>query len=76
MNVFSPTALGRLLIYSSLHKNILDVFNENGVQIMTPNYEADPAAPKVVASTDWFRTPARRPEPGVAPVRGDGGTPG
>jgi len=43
---------------------------------MTPNYEADPAAPKVVASADWFRTPARRPEPGTAPVRGDGGTPG
>jgi len=66
----------RAPVLSELNANIQDVFNENGVQIMTPNYEADPAAPKVVASTDWFRTPARRPEPGVAPVRGDGGTPG
>ena len=66
----------RAPVLSELNANIQDVFNENGVQIMTPNYEADPAAPKVVASADWFRTPARRPEPGTAPVRGDGGTPG
>lgn len=72
--VADPSRRARVL--SELNANIQDVFNENGVQIMTPNYEADPAAPKVVASADWFRTPARRPEPGTAPVRGDGGTPG
>lgn len=66
----------RAPVLSELNANIQDIFNENGVQIMSPNYEADPAAPKVVASADWFRTPARRPEPGAAPVRGDGGTPG
>ena len=47
----------RAPVLSELNANIQDVFNENGVQIMTPNYEADPAAPKVVASADWFRTP-------------------
>lgn len=31
-----------------LHCNILDVFNEQGVQIMSPNYEADPETPKIV----------------------------
>ena len=65
----------RAPVLSELNANIQDVFNENGVQIMTPNYEADPAAPKVVASADWFRTPARRAESGVAPVYGDGGPP-
>jgi len=41
-------------IYSSLHQNILDVFNENDVQIMTPSYIADPEAPKVVPKDQWF----------------------
>jgi len=31
-----------------LHANIQDVFNENGVQIMSPHYEGDPDGPKVV----------------------------
>lgn len=34
-------------IMSDLHSNILDVFNENQVQIMTPSYIADPAVPKI-----------------------------
>jgi small-conductance mechanosensitive channel len=62
----------RAMVLSELHANIQDVFNENGVQIMSPNYEADPAQPKVVASADWFRAPARR-EPGAA--RDGGSTP-
>jgi hypothetical protein len=36
-------------LYTALHRNILDVFNEHGVQIMTPAYESDPAEPKIVA---------------------------
>ncbi|WP_170338514.1 mechanosensitive ion channel family protein [Ruegeria arenilitoris] len=34
-------------IKSDLHRNIVDVFNENGVQIMTPSYVADPPEPKI-----------------------------
>ena len=30
----------------ALHANILDAFNEYGVQITSPNYEADPEAPQ------------------------------
>ena len=30
-----------------------------GVQIMSPNYMLDPAAPKVVAKSNWFAAPAR-----------------
>ena len=29
-------------LYTALHQKILDVFNEHGVQIMTPAYEGDP----------------------------------
>jgi small-conductance mechanosensitive channel len=44
---------------AALHANILDVFNEYGVQIMSPNYVLDPSAPKVVAKKDWFAAPAK-----------------
>jgi small-conductance mechanosensitive channel len=53
-------AMGRL--YTALHRNILDVFNEYGVQIMTPAYENDPQTPKVVARQDWYAPPARQAE--------------
>jgi small-conductance mechanosensitive channel len=59
-------AIGR--IYTALHENILDVFNEHGVQIMTPAYEGDPEEPKVVPKEQWFTAPAR-------PAGADGGKP-
>jgi len=46
-------------LYSELHRNILDVFNEYGVQIMTPAYESDPAQPKLVPPDQWHAPPAR-----------------
>jgi hypothetical protein len=45
-------------ILDALHANIQDLFNEYGVQIMSPNYVLDPAAPKVVARKNWFAPPA------------------
>ena len=33
---------------SALHGNILDAFNDAGVQIMSPHYESDPLHPKLV----------------------------
>jgi hypothetical protein len=48
-------------LYSELHRNILDVFNEYGVQIMTPAYESDPAEPKVVPRDKWHPPPASAP---------------
>jgi hypothetical protein len=47
------------VIYHALHGNILDVFNEYGVQIMTPAYEGDPEQPKVVPREHWYASPAR-----------------
>jgi small-conductance mechanosensitive channel len=49
------------MVYSRLHANILDVFNEHGVQIMSPAYEGDPEAPKVVPPEKWYEAPARKP---------------
>jgi small-conductance mechanosensitive channel len=46
--------------YAALHRNILDVFNEYGVQIMTPAYEADPPTPKIVPQERRFAAPASR----------------
>jgi small-conductance mechanosensitive channel len=46
-------------VLNRLHANIQDAFNEHGVQIMSPNYEADPAAPKVVPRERWFDAPSR-----------------
>jgi small-conductance mechanosensitive channel len=57
----------RLLTLHALHANIQDLFNEFGVQIMSPNYVLDPAAPKVVAKQNWFAAPAR-PDPHVEAV--------
>jgi small-conductance mechanosensitive channel len=49
----------RLVTLDALHANIQDLFNEHGVQIMSPNYMLDPAAPKVVPKEQWFAAPAR-----------------
>jgi len=61
INVYcdQPNAMARL--YTDLHRNILDVFNEHGVQIMTPAYVADTPQPKVVPREQWFEAPAEPP---------------
>jgi len=59
----TPQAMARL--YTDLHRNILDVFNEYGVQIMTPAYEGDTAQPKVVPREQWFLEPAAPPPVGT-----------
>jgi small-conductance mechanosensitive channel len=61
LNVCRPRAEGLLQAQTELNQHILDVFNEYGVQIMTPAYEADPPQPKVVAKSDWYLPPAAPP---------------
>jgi len=56
----------RAEVLSSLHSHIQDVFNEHGVQIMSPHYVLDPHEPKVVPKARWFAAPAR--DPGQAPT--------
>ena len=48
------------------------LFNEYGVQIMTPAYEEDPAEPKVVPPGNWYASPAVRDAPGARPARAEG----
>jgi small-conductance mechanosensitive channel len=63
INAYCDTPRLMPLLYSALHRNILDVFNEYGVQIMTPAYEGDPESPKVVPPQEWFTPPARPNDP-------------
>jgi small-conductance mechanosensitive channel len=60
LNVYINEVKAMNSTYTTLHRNILDVFNEYGVQIMTPAYEGDPAQPKVVPPKDWYAAPASR----------------
>jgi small-conductance mechanosensitive channel len=57
---------------SALHRNIQDVFNEYGVQIMSPHYMADPAEAKVVPPQRWHEAPAEKDPPTPAGVAGSG----
>jgi small-conductance mechanosensitive channel len=65
LNVYCDKASEMLQLYALLHQNILDAFNEHGVQIMTPAYERDPAQPKIVPKEQWFAAPARAPAGGA-----------
>ncbi|MGH8863651.1 MAG: mechanosensitive ion channel family protein, partial [Burkholderiales bacterium] len=60
INVYCKNAQTMQEVYTALHRNMLDVFNEYGVQIMTPAYVGDPEQPKVVPKDRWFSTPAKR----------------
>jgi small-conductance mechanosensitive channel len=58
LNAATDTPQRMLALYDLLHRNILDVFNEYNVQIMTPAYEGDPETPKVVPKEQWHLAPA------------------
>jgi small-conductance mechanosensitive channel len=61
LNVYCDNAQAMARLYTALHRNILDIFNEYGVQIMTPAYERDTPEPKVVPKENWFLPPAKPP---------------
>jgi small-conductance mechanosensitive channel len=66
LNVYVDSAEGMPRITSDLNKNIQDAFNEFGVQIMSPNYEADRDVLTHVPKEKWYAAPAPRPgEPGA-----------
>jgi small-conductance mechanosensitive channel len=72
LNVYCDDASRMGVLYTRLHQGILDVFNEYGVQIMTPAYEGDPEQPKLVPREQWFAAPAPPPP---ARTTKDGGSP-
>jgi small-conductance mechanosensitive channel len=55
-------ALSRAQLLSMLHANIQDVFNEYGVQIMSPHYLGDPQQEKCVPKARWYAAPAQPPK--------------
>jgi small-conductance mechanosensitive channel len=59
INVYCEKAYNMELRYADLHRNILDVFNEYGIQIMTPAYRGDPEQPKIVPQDQWYAPPAQ-----------------
>ncbi len=71
LNAYCDNAQAMNRLYTAMHQSVLDVFNEHGVQIMTPAYEGDPEKPKVVPKEQWFQAPAT---PIAAPAR-DGDKP-
>jgi len=52
----------RIAVLDVLHRNIQDVFNEYGVQIMSPHYMADPAEKVWVPKEKWYESPAKKGE--------------
>jgi small-conductance mechanosensitive channel len=52
----------RVPVLSRLHANIQDAFNEHGVQIMSPHFEAQPEGRVTVDRSQWHAAPARPTE--------------
>jgi small-conductance mechanosensitive channel len=52
----------RAVALSDLHANIQDVFNQYGVQIMSPHYVLDPQSEKIVPEDRKYQAPAVPPK--------------
>ena len=61
LNAYCHDVPAMMRLYAALHRNILDVFNACGVQIMTPAYEGDPSEPKVAPPETWHAPPQLPP---------------
>jgi small-conductance mechanosensitive channel len=58
LNAFVKPGILLFAAEADLHRNVIDAFNEYGVQIMTPSYEGDPETPKIVEQPRWRAAPA------------------
>jgi len=68
LNAYTDKPQEMVGIYSDLHQNIQDAFNEYGVQIMSPNYVRDPDQPKLVPKDQWYALPAKREDQTKGPA--------
>jgi small-conductance mechanosensitive channel len=57
INAYCRDAHAIARTYTELHRNILDVFNEYGVQIMSPHYRSDPPEAQVVRPGEAWAAP-------------------
>jgi small-conductance mechanosensitive channel len=64
LNAYCDQPRELVSLRTALHRSVLDVFNEYGVQIMTPAYEGDTEQPKVVPKEHWYAAPAAPPAAG------------
>jgi small-conductance mechanosensitive channel len=62
LNVYTDKPEKMAAFYSELHQNIIDVFNEYSVQIMSPNYVADRVEPTIVPEEHWYDPPSKPPD--------------
>lgn len=62
LNAFIGKPQDRIKVLADLHANIQDVFNEYGVQIMSPHYLTDPAKTVIVPPPQWHLPPAQAPD--------------
>ena len=69
INAYLNPGVRRYIGITELNHNVLDVFNEYGVGIMTPSYMSDPAEPKVVPKGDFYAAPADPQQSSVPPKR-------
>lgn len=70
VNAYLKPGVRRYVGLAELNRNVLDVFNEYGVQIMTPSYVADPPDNKIVTKENWHAAPAN-PQQTPAPQERD-----
>ena len=63
INAFCDNAGAVPELTTRLHRNILDVFNEFGVQIMSPHFEVQPQAAVLVPKEQWYAAPAASASP-------------
>lgn len=62
LQVIIETGASLAGVRSELHGHIQDVFNEFGVQIMSPNFVGQPEGPVLVKPEDRFMSPAAEPD--------------
>jgi hypothetical protein len=62
---YGASTVSRAAVLSRLHEQILDIFNEHGVQIMSPHFDGQPAHPTLVDRANWFAEPAAQAEHAV-----------
>lgn len=67
------TAKSRAQAIATLNANVIDTFNEYGVQIMSPHYLGDPSVAKVVPRSAWHAAPAAPPSPREKPADDENG---
>lgn len=71
LNVYTPESRQMTRIYSELHQNIQDAFNEAGIEIMSPRYEAHRDG-NMLTIPEEYRTRSSVQTAGGNPQRGGG----